>query len=256
MEHEGKQRVLVTGASGGIGRAFAEELARRGWQVTAVARREAQLDALLGTLKGDGHQRLAADLATVEGIDRVADEIQAGGYHLLINNAGVGTYGAFAETDLSRLLAMLRLNCEAITTLSHAYLAGARAGDALINVSSTLAFLPLPYSSLYSATKAFVTHLSECLWYEQKGRGVYVMGLCPGVTSTDFHTNAGGEASTAPSAAISQRPEQVVAEALAALERRADPNVITGIVNQAGAFSSRLLPRTAVLAMMGANGPR
>lgn len=246
---------LVTGASGGIGRVFALALAREGYAVTAVARSEDKLTALMEEL-GEGHRYLVADLSDPQGVEVVAAELRASPYDLLVNNAGIGTYGPFHEVELDRTLAMLRLNIDALVTLSHAWLAGARAGDALINVSSTLAFMPMPTGSAYSASKSFVTAFSDGLWYENKDRGVYVMGLCPGVTYTDFHHRAGGTADSKPPDAISQTPEQVVQTALAALKRRGAATVITGIPNKAAAFMARLMPRSWLVGMMGSNAPK
>lgn len=86
---------------------------------------------------------------------------------------------------------MMHLNCEALVTLAHLFLSQPEPGDALLNVSSTLAFAPVPNLSVYSATKAFVTSFSESLWYEHKDRGVYVMGLCPGMTATESQPHTG-----------------------------------------------------------------
>jgi hypothetical protein len=100
-------------------------------------------------------------------------------YHLLVNNAGVIVYGPFTEVDLPDISRLLRLNCEALVTLAHTYVVRARPGDGLINVSSTLAHLPMPRLGVYSASKAFVTSLSETLSHENRDRGVFVMGLHP-----------------------------------------------------------------------------
>jgi short-subunit dehydrogenase len=153
---------LITGASEGIGKVFAIRLAKSGYQVTAVARRENKLKELIQTL-GAGHQVLAADLSTSEGQNLVAKKLEMNKYDILVNNAGVGTVGAFTQVPLEKQMAMIRLNCEALVVLSHAFLKNAKEGDSLLNVSSTLAFLPMPMTGLYCATKAFVTSLSESL---------------------------------------------------------------------------------------------
>ena len=155
-----EKRALVTGASEGIGQAFAEALATEGYQVTLVARSQERLQAARARLSGAGHEVLVADLSTPAGIERVAAEL-AGGYTLLINNAGVGSHGAFAATDLLQLQAMMRLNCDAVMQLSHAFLRGSKKGDALINVASVLGLLGMPQvAGLYAATKAFVITFS------------------------------------------------------------------------------------------------
>lgn len=239
---------LITGASEGIGRAFAKKLALQGFSITAVARNEALLQSLMKELKGT-HTYVLADLASVVGQQKIMQLFQEQHFDLLINNAGVGTSGGLLDVPLDRQLAMLHLNCEALVKLSYAYLQHAQMGDALINVSSTLAFLPLPSVGLYCATKAFVTSLSESLWFEQKSRGVYVMNLCPGVTTTRFRENAGGKVRHLPKG-ISQTPEEVVDVAIEELRRRAHPTIITGWKNFLFANLTRILPRSVVVLMM------
>src|SRR5581483_3536813 len=225
------KKVLITGASEGIGRVFARKLASEGFQVKGVARNEARLKGLMAELGTGAHSYLTADLSTKEGIDKVSAELAGNHYDLLINNAGIGIYGKFYETPLSKLQAMTRLNCDAVTALSHAFLNKAQKGDALINVASGLAFLHMAGAGLYSATRSFVATFSETLWYEQRKRGIYVMGLCPGVTATNFHTRSGGGKDDVPPKAITQTPEQVVDKALKALKKRNKPIVLSGAAN-------------------------
>ncbi len=243
------KKALVTGASEGIGKVFAKALAQEGYLITAVARNEARLNALVKEL-GAEHSAIAADLSTESGQAKVAAALEAGHFDLLVNNAGVGTSGGFLDHSIEKQKAMLRLNCEALTSLSYAFLKNAKSGDALINVSSTLAFLPMPSLGLYSATKAFVTSFTESLWFEQKKRGIYVMGLCPGITATSFQVNAGGRTEDVP-ASLAQTPEQVVAVALKALKTRTKPTVISGTQNSFFVALSRLLPRRSTVSMMG-----
>ncbi len=245
---------MVTGASEGIGHSFAKRLAKEGYQVTAVARTEAKLKQLLSEI-GSTHAYIVADLSTEEGQDKVAMALKEQHFDLLINNAGVGTVGAFFQVPLQKQKKMLRLNCEAVMVLSHAYLETAKPGDTLVNVSSTLAFLPLPAIGLYSATKAFVTSFTESLWYEQKERGVYVMGLCPGVTSTNFQVNSGGKAEDVPQG-LAQTPDEVVDTALKAIGARKQPTVISGIKNRVFAGISRAMSRRSTVNMMGKMGAR
>jgi short-subunit dehydrogenase len=175
---------------------------------------------------GEGHSFLALDLASDAGVQMLLDHLARNSYDVWVNNAGFGTYGAFAEVpdDFQR---MLHLNCLTLTRLSHAYLKSARPGDALINVSSIGSFIPMPYSAHYAATKAFVTSLSESLWAESRSRGIYVMCLCPGPTDTLFHTTSGGSPDRFPKWS-SQTPDQVVDTALRALRRRRSPVVLSG----------------------------
>ncbi|MCM2416271.1 SDR family oxidoreductase [Streptomyces sp. RKAG290] len=239
-------RALVTGGSEGIGRAFARRLAAAGYTVTVVARNEVRLNALLDEL-GPGHHALTADLAAEAGLRRVVHELAVNRFDLLVNNAGTAAPGPFADVPLEAATSVMRLNCDALTTLTHAFLSGARAGDSLVNVSSTLAFAPMPNLSVYSATKAFVTSLSESLWFEQKKRGVYVMGLCPGMTATRSQPHTGEGAP----AGLVQTPEQVVTVALAALRRRRRPTVICGKKNALFTAATRALPRRTLLALLG-----
>ena len=246
---------LVTGASGGIGLEFAERLAKDGYQVTLVARNEAKLKEHVARL-GVGHRALAADLSVTEDTQRVVAELKATKYDVLINNAGVGVYGNFAETALEPTLGMMRLNIDSLVVLSHAYLQGAKKGDALINVASTLGMLSLPGASVYCASKSFVTTFSEGLWFENKPRGVFVGALLPGVTKTNFHAAAGGAPGEAPPEAISQTSAQVVDAGMAQLRRRSNPNALTSFKMRAMVFfSTRIMPRKTMVTMMGGNSP-
>jgi uncharacterized protein len=246
---------MVTGSSGGIGLEFAERLAKEGYQLTLVARGEAKLKEL-ATKLGTGHRALVADLSNPADIKRVADDVRASKYDLLINNAGVGVYGNFAETPLESTKAMLRLNVDSLVELSHAFLEGAKSGDALMNVASTLALLSFPGATAYCASKAFVMAFSEGLWFEHKGRGVYVSALLPGVTKTNFHEAAGGAADRQPPEAISQTAAQVIDVAMKALRSRSTPTILTSFTNKAMVFmNTRVMPRKVMVNIMGGNSP-
>jgi short-subunit dehydrogenase len=240
---------LITGGTEGIGLAFARALAAQGYTLTLVARRSASLGAVCAALPGGPHDGVAADLSTEAGVARVLDALRARPPNLLVNNAGAGCYGPFHAAGWPEQDTLWHLNAEAVATLAHAFLAGARRGDALINVSSILGFLPQPTSAMYSATKAFVTVLSESLWYENRARGVYVLGLHPGITHTAFRSRAGGPRSPAFWAAT---PEAVVARALRALRRRRQPNVVYGWFNHVLSALPRLFPRQLLIRILGA----
>lgn len=244
------QKVMITGASEGIGRVFALRLAAKGFIVTATARNENRLQALMAELGEGQHAYQVADLSTTEGIAAITDRLTAGRFNLLINNAGFGLYGAFFKAELPQIESMMRLNCDALVALSHAFLQQAEKGDALINVSSALAFMPMPSGGTYAATKAFVTSFTESLWYEQKDRGIYVMGLCPGVTGTNFHDRAGGDETNRPPKAITQTPDEVVETAMQALAKREKPTVVSGIKNKMVTNLTRMLPRKGIVKMM------
>ncbi len=235
-------RAMVTGASAGIGRAFAVSLAAQGYSVTAVARGTEGLETLIADL-GDGHDHLTADLGSEEGLHAVAERLRGGGYTLLINNAGTAVHGDFAAVPLEPSLTTLDVNCRAVVVLAHAFLGTATPGSALVNVSSTLGHTPKPGLAVYSATKAFVTAFSETLWYEQRARGVRVSALCPGVTAT-----ASQAATDVPSWLV-QTSEQVVDRAWRALSDEGGPVVFTGPLNRAFTAALRLLPRRAALAL-------
>jgi short-subunit dehydrogenase len=251
------RRALVTGASSGIGREFALQLARRGCAVLAVARREDRLQALVEELPGEHHAYLVADLAGEEGLQSVVSALQDEHYDLLVNNAGFSLFEPFFESSLAQQRKILDVNCAAVTVLAHAFLQQSRSGDALINLASIVSFLPTPAQPMYSASKAFISALSECLWEEHRSRGVYVMGLCPGVTQTEFISGAsGGEADgqTLPAALI-QTTEEVVTEALAALDQRSKAIVVTGWINRLMlALMPRMLSRHRLLKVLAVIG--
>ncbi len=243
-------RTLITGATEGIGRAFAlaVAVAAEGHTVTAVARGEHRLEELMAEL-GEGHDHLVADLATAEGLRSVAAAVSAAAapYDLLVNNAGYARTGPFAETPLDEAVSMLRLNCEALVTLAHAFLGVARPGAALVNVASALALTPRPGQAVYSAGKAFVSSFSQALWYEQRPRGIHVLALCPGPTAT----RPGLHADT-PSVLV-QTPEAVVAATLKALRRRRRHTLLPGRANALLTRTLAALPRRTTLAALAAD---
>lgn len=251
-----QKSALVTGASSGIGREFAMQLASLGYQVTAVARREDRLQQLMEELPGGGHGYRIADLATTEGVASIVDTLAGQRYHLLVNNAGYSVFDPFYTSDLESQQKILDVNCVALVSLSHAFLQQAKDTDALINLGSIVSFLPTPTQPIYSASKAFIAAFSECLWVEHRERGVYVMALCPGVTQTEFISSAtGGEADgdSIPGFLI-QTSEAVVAEAMTALSKRKKAVVVTGWVNRLMLLMPRLLTRhwlIKVLAVLG-----
>lgn len=187
------KRALVTGASSGIGREIARQLAARGADVVAVARRQGELQALAVEVEANGDQRVevmvadltdSADLARVE--QRVADA--AAPIDLVVNNAGFGAGGPLIERSIDLADGQVRLNVLALTRLSHAALATMvpRGRGGLLNVSSVAGFQALPGSATYAASKAFVTSFTEALHEEMRDAGVHVTALCPGFTRTEF----------------------------------------------------------------------
>jgi len=247
--------ILITGGSDGIGLAVAKLLAAEGdTRVTLVARNEAKLREAVAQLPGAGHDFIAADLSQREGIDLVAERLAARHYDVLVNNAGAGLYGHFAELPLDEQLRMMRLNMDSVALLSHAYLRRAKPGDALVNTASFLAYAPLPGNAAYSATKAFVAALSEALWWENKTNGVYVLCFSPGVITTRFHDEAGSSVAVFPRALV-QSPESAARELAAALRKRRKPRVITGFVTRRFIQLQQLVSRKTAINMMGRNSP-
>jgi short-subunit dehydrogenase len=179
---------LVTGASSGIGQELTRQLVAAGVPVVVVARREERLVALAEEL--GGLEVLVADLATPAGQELVAARIADDDHpvELVVNNAGFGTGGGFTELDVHRLTEEIAVNVTALTRLSHAALAAMtpRGRGWLLNVSSFAGFQPAPRLSVYAATKAYVTSLSESLHQEVAGAGVVVTALCPGLVHTEF----------------------------------------------------------------------
>lgn len=233
---------VVTGASSGLGVAFAERIAAEGVGVVLVARREDKLTEVAADLHrrfGIDTEVVATDLGTTEGVNRVIAAMETRELAYLVNNAGFGTLGAFAEADHDRLAAELNLNALALTRLSHSAASAmlARGRGAIINVASTAAFQPIPMMGVYAASKAYVLRLSIALWEELKPTGVRVIAICPGPTETEFFANAGnGDVM-----AKRRTPEQVVETTFAGLKRHR-PYVVDGAGNAVLAFANRLAP--------------
>lgn len=249
------KRAMVTGASEGLGRVFVQRLAELGYDTVGVARNEARLQELNAELGSDEHAYIVADLGTSAGVDRCVAEIQRDRVHLLVNNAGFSRFGSFQESRIEDEQEILAVNCQALMSLAHAFLEQAEAGDALINLSSITNFLPTPIQPTYCASKAFIASFSESLWYQQRSRGVYVQGLCPGMTKTQFIDRAAdlGEKKKLLDA-ISSRPEKVVDSSLRALRKRRGPILVPGFGNRFIALVSGLLPRRLLVWLSGRLG--
>lgn len=186
---------LVTGASSGIGAEFARQLAGQGYDLILVARREERLAALAATLArtcGVRAEVQVADLTRPAELAQVEQRInRLKSLAILVNNAGFGTTGSFAEIDLDPQLDMVHLHILATMRLCHAVLPRmiARGRGHVINVSSMAGLVPLPENATYCATKAFLNSFSEALQIELTGTGVQVQALCPGFTHTEFHSS-------------------------------------------------------------------
>ena len=245
---------LITGASTGIGAAFARKLAALGRNVLLVARSEDKLIALcneLGRLTSIRAQYLALDLRDPAARSQLFEETKTRGLEIdtLINNAGFGSMNDFAKLELERELEMIELNITAVVDLTHRFLGPMRERKqgTIINVASTAGFQPVPYMATYAATKAFVLSFSEALWDENRMHGIHVMALCPGVTETNFFDAAGIDR---PPLRAVQTPEEVVETALRALPRKKSL-VISGWANWFVVEAERFLPRSAVTKVAG-----
>lgn len=256
-----KPVALVTGASSGIGAEFARALAARGDDLVVVARDTSRLDALAEQLEkesGVDVEVLSADLASKKGRAVVEARLESAeaAVDLLVNNAGMGTYGKFAELSGEGEEREIRLNVLALVQLSHAALGGMieRGRGGIINVSSLAGHQPTPLNATYGGTKAFVTSFSQALHEELRGTGVKVMVLCPGFTRTEFQERAGLDSGAVPSF-LWQMPEPVVSAALRAYDQ-GRAVCIPGALNQAGAAFSSALPAGITRRIAGAVMPR
>ncbi len=247
----GRAATLITGASAGLGAEFASQCARRGEELVLVARRRDRLEALAAEL-GRAHV-VTADLAAPGEPARLLREVEALGLYAerLINNAGFGLAGRFADLPAERQIEMIDLNVRALTELSRLAVPGMveRRRGGILNVASTAAFQAGPNMAVYYASKAFVLSLSEALHQELRGTGVNVSCLCPGPTATEFFDVA--QASNSRLAKMATDPEGVVRAGLAGLDRNT-AIVIPGAVNRIGAFGTRLLPRAALRRIVAA----
>jgi short-subunit dehydrogenase len=258
---EGPRRLaLVTGASTGIGKAFAERLAAEAYDLLLVARSTDRLEALARQL-GDSRQVqadvLRADLTNPGDLHSVEERIAKDRpLDLLVNNAGFGTVGRFAELDPEREEEEIRLNVIALMRLTRAALPRMveRGRGAIINVSSMAGLAPTPYYATYGGTKAFVCSFTESLHDELRGTGVRVQALCPGFTRTEFQERAGVDASRIPSFAW-QEASEVVEISLAALGK-GTVVCVPGAANRALAGVTTLLPRRWASRVAAAIGKR
>lgn len=242
---------LITGASAGLGVEFARQLSKRGHRLVFAARRKERLDELAKEL---GNARpVAIDLSKANATAKLMANLAANSevVDLLVNNAGFGLIGRFAELDAKRERQMIDLNVGTLTDLCRAVAPGMieRKSGGIINVASTAAFQPGPKMAVYFATKAFVLSLSEALHEELKRHGVHVTCLCPGPTRTEFGEVAGFGGNSLFNRVAMESPE-VVKAGLRGLDKN-KAVVIPGAVNKIGAFSGRLAPRSVVRKIAG-----
>jgi uncharacterized protein len=242
---------LITGASAGIGREFARQLAGRASSLLLVARRQERLEELRDELaKRDPQLKVqirATDLSDDRAVLELFDwlERERMPIDLLINNAGLGDVGPFATGEPPRIKEMVAVNVTALTLLTRLFLPGmiAQRRGAILNVSSTAGFLPIAGFAVYAATKAYVTSFSEAIRAELHGTGVTVTSLCPGPVPTEFTQVAarpGAKPDRSPKF-VRVSAEETARAGLAAIESN-KPLVIPGVVMKIGMFLVRIMP--------------
>lgn len=245
---------LITGASGGIGEAFARRLAAEKHNLVLVARSEAKLQQICDDLSlkySIKTHYVPLDLTETEADKRLFEETEKRGFEIewLINNAGFGSMGDFAELNLERELQMIDLNISALVALTHRYLPKMRERKkgVIINVSSTASFQPVPYMATYAATKAFVTSFSQAIAEENREFGITVTALCPGPTDTNFF--AAGNVIPF-SAKGMQTSEEVVEKALRAV-RAKKALTVSGFSNYIGSVLGSITPDSLITRAIG-----
>lgn len=243
---------LITGASGGIGAAIARILAGQGYQLLLTARNEDQLRALadeLSIVSGRPAVVYRSDLAIPGAAAELFANVESAGHEvsILVNNAGMGDFGPFVESDPQRLIDMVRLNVESVAVLTRAISARmvARGAGRILNLASVASFQPGPFMAAYYATKAFVLSLSEGLAEELAGSGVTVTAICPGPVGTDFHRRAGITKSGAMRPESMPDPEAVARFACAAMFRGRRV-AVHGLLFRVLILVGRFLPRRSV----------
>lgn len=245
---------LITGASKGIGKAFAYECAAKGMNLLLVARSESLLNSLAAEL--ESKYKIAVHAHTADLLDHNAHKKVFGwvgeqGYkvNMLINNAGMGLYGEFSKVALEEHLKVMHLNMDSMIRMAHEFLNVTDANQKryLLNTVSTGAYQPVPYMAVYGASKSFMLSFSYALRYEMLKKNVHVTALCPGGTETDFFTPAKMERVVEKNASFMMKADEVARVGLAGLLAN-KASVIPGFINKLGAVSVRIAPTTMVTA--------
>ena len=245
---------IITGASRGIGAQYARALAAQGYDLLLVARDNTRLEALRHEL----HREYQREIWT-ESLDLSQPQAAETLYHLarsyrtevslLINNAGFGLYGDFAEMPLASIQNMLQLHMNTIVESIRLFLPAmlARKQGAIITVASVAGFFPIPYITEYAATKAFLIAFSEGLARETQNQGVTIQVCCPGFTDTDFHKSAGHQPKHV---FFAQTPQQVVQASLQALQSKRTL-VTIGWQGLLASWTSKIIPQAILMAFAG-----
>ena len=197
-----RKTACITGATSGIGAAFAKRFAKQGYDLIITGRRKEKIESLSNTLSKENNinvEVIIAELSDAKQLDLLTDKIKKmTNLEILVNNAGFAKENFFHEEDFSTHELMLKVHDLALIKLCHAVLPNmvSKGKGIIINVSSLLAFTPSPTNAMYSASKAFVKLFTESIYLELQGTGVKVQALCPGFTRTDFHEKMGFDKNT------------------------------------------------------------
>ena len=240
---------VITGASQGIGMEISVEFAKLGKNLILIGRNREKLDILANRLveEFDIDVRLAiSDLANIDFIGEITNQIGQCDVEILVNNAGIGLGGKFSEQDCSEIAAMLNLNIHSVVQLTRLLLPKiVENRGSIINIASTAAFQPVPFMAAYSASKSFILNWSESLGYELKKDGVTVLTFCPGWTKTDFIQTAKLESSKLLKPSL-HTPQQVAKWVVNSWKKKKSL-VIPGILNRFLIFGGRFAPRSVLL---------
>lgn len=249
-----KKNALITGASSGLGREFAEIFAREGYDLILVARRERELISLAEELErgyGTASQVISLDLSLATSANDLFNQVIEKGLFIdvLVNNAGFGVYGPFDKNELDDVVNMLEVNVLTLTKLTRLVLPAmleARKGK-ILNVASTAAFQPIPLFAAYAASKSYVLSVSEALANELQGTGVTVTALCPGATKTEFGTRS--QMNNTRLFGKGVMDAKTVAELGFKALKQGKSVVITGVKNRMIAITTRFAPRKVILSI-------
>jgi short-subunit dehydrogenase len=249
MNYQG-MTALVTGASVGLGEAFARQLAAQGANLVLVARSEDKLNRLADTLRRQAKVEVAVirtDLSSAESVDHLLAEVRSRGIRvdLLVNNAGLGRFENFIDTSVSLQMEQVNVNVLALVRLTHAFLPemiAARKGG-VINIASNAAFQPLAGADLYAASKAFILFFSEGLSLELEKTGVHILAACPGPVATQFFANMNPKLQPKEM----DQPAPIVNEILRAFDKGKRVVIPGKLLVRLGTLGARLLPRNVIL---------
>jgi short-subunit dehydrogenase len=246
---------LITGASKGIGKCFAEILAKKGYNLVLIARSENELKEVQTNLIQQYSTKveiLSLDLSSVSSVDIIFNFCESNSLpiEILINNAGYGIFGSFEKSDLAEQEKMLRLNMISLVALTHKFIGilKKQIKSYILNVASTAAYQPVPELSTYSASKSFVLSFSRAIAFELKGSSLSVSCLCPGSTKTNFMERAGmkNPKIIATSEKLGMSAELVAEQGIKEMFK-GNPEFIPGLVNKISSFFVGFIPKSLVV---------